>query len=80
MLDKSKDPLVIKEGKRTFIAEQFRRIRTSLCLSRGTVMPGKKRVLVTSLAFRRRQSFVAFNLALSLAMTGKKVVLLNSTR
>ena len=74
-LDKSKDPLVIKEGKRTFIAEQFRRIRTSLAYL-GVSHAGKKRVLVTSSLSGEGKSFVALNLALSLAMTGKKVVLL----
>lgn len=75
ILDKSKDPLVIKEGKRTFIAEQFRRIRTSLAYL-GTNHAGKKRVLITSSLSGEGKSFVALNLALSLAMTGKKVILL----
>ena len=75
ILDKTKDPLVIKEGKRTFIAEQFRRIRTSLAYL-GVSHAGKKRVLVTSSLSGEGKSFVALNLALSLAMTGKKVVLL----
>lgn len=75
ILDKSKDPLVIKEGKRTFIAEQFRRIRTSLAYL-GANHAGKKRVLVTSSLSGEGKSFVAVNLALSLAMTGKKVILL----
>jgi tyrosine-protein kinase Etk/Wzc len=75
MLDKSKDPLVIQEGKRTFIAEQFRRIRTSLAYL-GVSHAGKKRVLVTSSLSGEGKSFVALNLALSLAMTGKKVILL----
>lgn len=74
VLDNSKDPLVIKEGKRTFIAEQFRRIRTSLAYL-GVSHAGKKRVLVTSSLSGEGKSFVALNLALSLAMTGKKVIL-----
>lgn len=72
--DKSKDPIVIQEGKRTFIAEQFRRIRTSLAYL-GVSHAGKKRVLVTSSVSGEGKSFVALNLSLSLAMTGKKVVL-----
>lgn len=75
VLDNSKDPLVIQEGKRTFIAEQFRRIRTSLAYL-GVNHAGKKRVLVTSSLSGEGKSFVALNLSLSLAMTGKKVVLL----
>ena len=74
MLDKSKDPLVIQEGKRTFIAEQFRRVRTSLAYL-GVNHAGKKRVLVTSSISGEGKSFVALNLSLSLALTGKKVIL-----
>lgn len=74
MMDNGKDPLVIQEGKRTFIAEQFRRIRTSL--GHLGVTPDKKRILVTSSLSGEGKSFVALNLALSLAVTKKKVVLL----
>ncbi|MBC7950078.1 MAG: polysaccharide biosynthesis tyrosine autokinase [Chitinophagaceae bacterium] len=73
--DKSKDAVVIQEGKRTFIAEQFRRIRTSLAYL-GISHAGKKRVLVTSSLSGEGKSFIALNLSLSLAMTGKKVILL----
>ena len=73
-LDKSKEQLVIQEGKRTFIAEQFRRMRTSLGFVGGN--SGKKKILVTSSLSGEGKSFVAVNLALSLALTDKKVVLL----
>jgi tyrosine-protein kinase Etk/Wzc len=73
-MDKSKDPLVIQQGKRTFIAEQFRRMRTSLGYVGGNT--GKKKILVTSSLSGEGKSFVAANLALSLALTDKKVVLL----
>ncbi|MBL7738951.1 MAG: polysaccharide biosynthesis tyrosine autokinase [Chitinophagaceae bacterium] len=73
--DITKDPVVIQEGKRTFIAEQFRRIRTSLAYL-GVNHAGKKKVLVTSSLSGEGKSFVALNLSLSLAMTGKKVILL----
>ena len=73
-MDKSKDPLVIQQGKRTFIAEQFRRMRTSLGYVGGS--SGKKKILVTSSLSGEGKSFVAANLALSLALTDKKVVLL----
>src|SRR5690606_13751479 len=74
MFDKAKEPIVIKEGKRTFIAEQFRRIRTSLGFL--GVSPERKKVLITSSLSGEGKSFVAANLALSLALTGKKVILL----
>jgi capsular exopolysaccharide synthesis family protein len=73
--DTSKDPVVIQEGKRSFIAEQFRRIRTSLAYL-GISHAGKKRVLITSSLSGEGKSFVALNLSLSLAMTGKKVILI----
>lgn len=73
-LDKSKEQLVIQQGKRTFIAEQFRRMRTSLGYVGGNA--GKKKILVTSSLSGEGKSFVAANLALSLALTDKKVVLL----
>lgn len=72
--DTGKSPLVILEGKRTFIAEQFRRIRTSL--SYLGLNSQKKKILVTSSLSGEGKSFVATNLALSLALAGKKVVLL----
>jgi capsular exopolysaccharide synthesis family protein len=73
-LDKSKEQLVIQQGKRTFIAEQFRRMRTSLGYVGGNA--GKKKILITSSLSGEGKSFVAANLALSLALTDKKVVLL----
>jgi capsular exopolysaccharide synthesis family protein len=72
--DKSKEPLVIQEGRRTFIAEQFRRMRTSLGYLGGN--SGKKKILVTSSLSGEGKSFVAVNFALSLALTDKKVILL----
>jgi tyrosine-protein kinase Etk/Wzc len=74
IFNKSKEPIVIEEGKRTFIAEQFRRIRVSLGYL--GVNNEKKRILVTSSIPGEGKSFVALNLALSLALTGRKVVLL----
>ena len=71
--DKSKDAIVIKEGKRTFVAEQFRRLRASLGYLGGK--SGKKKILVTSSLPKEGKSFVALNLALSLALTNKRVIL-----
>lgn len=73
--DKGKSPLVIREGKRTFIAEQFRRVRTTLLSSLGVNTIQKKKILITSSLSGEGKSFVACNLALSIALTGKKVVL-----
>ncbi len=70
----SKKDLVIGDGDRTFIAEQFRQIRSSLAYI--GIGSGKKKVLITSSISGEGKSFVAANLALSLALTEKKVVLL----
>ena len=72
--DKTRQAIVIQEGKRTFIAEQFRRLRASLGYLGGKA--GKKKILVTSSLPKEGKSFVSLNLALSLALTNKRVVLL----
>lgn len=71
----SKEHIVIDAGKKTFIAEQFRRLRITLpYIGIGSK---RKRILVTSAIAGEGKSFVALNLALSLALTGKKVVLVD---
>lgn len=72
--DKTRQTIVIQEGKRTFIAEQFRRLRASLGYLGGK--SGKKKILITSSLPGEGKSFVALNLALSLALADKKVILL----
>lgn len=71
----SKDPIVIGEKNKTFIAEQFRRLRSTLKFI--GINSKNKRILVTSAISGEGKSFVATNLALSLALTGKKVVLID---
>ncbi len=71
--DPNKRPIVIASGDRSYIAEQFRQIRTSL--SYLGVTAGKKRLLVTSAVPGEGKSFVAANLAISLALTEKKIVI-----
>lgn len=64
---------VIEDGKASFIAEEFRMLRTSLyylgAKNRGT------KLLVTSTISGEGKSFIAINLAMSLALSGKKVIL-----
>lgn len=73
MFDKS-GAIAITEGKRTPVAEQFRALRTSL--SYIGINGDNKTILVTSSISGEGKSFVAVNLALSLSLTKKKVVLL----
>jgi capsular exopolysaccharide synthesis family protein len=72
--DSSGQPIVISHDRKNFIAEQFRQIRTSL--SYLGISSKKKKILVTSSIPGEGKSFVAANLAISLALTDKKVVLL----
>ena len=70
----TKSPIVILEGKRTVIAEQFRALRTSL--SYIGFNEENKTLLVTSSISSEGKSFISINLAISLTLTGKKVALM----
>lgn len=72
--DKSKNPLITAEGKNTFIAAQFRKLRASLTFL--GIDSKRKKILITSTISGEGKSFVAANLGISLALTGKKVILL----
>ncbi|MEO5995914.1 MAG: polysaccharide biosynthesis tyrosine autokinase [Chitinophagaceae bacterium] len=69
---KSKLPLLLQEGSSNYITGQFRMLRTSLS-HLGITAKGKK-ILITSSISGDGKSFVTANLGLSLAMSGKKVV------
>ncbi len=72
--DRSKTPFVISEGKRSFIAEQFRQLRTSLGYM--GIDETHKRILLTSSISGEGKSFISINLGISFALMGKKVALL----
>jgi tyrosine-protein kinase Etk/Wzc len=71
----SKSSIVIAEGEHTFIAEQFRQLRTSLGYL--GINSRKKKIMVTSAISNEGKSFVAANLGISLALIGKRVVLVD---
>ena len=73
--DKSKQNIVIEKGRRSFIAEEFRKLRISLSFL--GIDSSHKKILVTSSISGEGKSFIAANLAISLALTGKKVVLVD---
>ncbi|MEO8768963.1 MAG: polysaccharide biosynthesis tyrosine autokinase [Ferruginibacter sp.] len=73
--NKSKDELVIQAGKRSFIAEEFRKIRVSLHFL--GIDATNKKILVTSSIPGEGKSFIAANLAISNSLSGKKVVLVD---
>jgi capsular exopolysaccharide synthesis family protein len=72
--EKSKEPLVIGNGRRTFIAEQFRNLRITLPYT--GINKERKKLLVTSSVSGEGKSFIVANLGVSLALTGKKVVVI----
>ncbi len=72
--DKTRKSLVIAEGKKGLIQEQFRKLRASL--SYIGMSSDRKKILITSTISGEGKSFVAANLGLTLAIAGKKVILL----
>ncbi len=68
-------PLAIEPGKRSYVAEEFRRIRYAM----HYFLPKQlnKKILVTSNLSGEGKSFVTSNLAISFSLSGKKVALLD---
>lgn len=73
--DEKAGNLLDQTRARSFVHEQFRQIRTSIRHSERT-QGGMRRLMVTSSIEGEGKSFVAGNIALSIANTGKKVVLI----
>ncbi|HYH13697.1 MAG TPA: polysaccharide biosynthesis tyrosine autokinase, partial [Flavisolibacter sp.] len=71
--DKSGKSLVIGDGNRSRIAEQFRHLRTYLGYL--GITNRRKKVLITSSISGEGKSFITANLGVSLALMGKRVVL-----
>ncbi|MBU6158224.1 MAG: polysaccharide biosynthesis tyrosine autokinase [Bacteroidetes bacterium] len=70
-----KSHLVTGNGKRTFIAEQFRHLRASLSFL--GIKGGQNTIMVTSAVSGDGKSFVLANLANTLALAGKKVLMID---
>ncbi len=73
--EKTKNPLVIEKGTRSFVAEEFRKLRISLSFL--GIDSAHKKLLFTSSISGEGKSFIAANLAVSISLTGKKVVLVD---
>jgi len=69
-------PIVVNNQERSTIAEQFRTIRTNLHYIHGPGLEKGRAVLVTSSTSGEGKTFFAINLANALAISGRKVVLL----
>ena len=66
--------IVVRENDNDIMAETFRNLRTNLLFIMGD--PDKKVILVTSTISGEGKTFLASNLAVSLALLGKKVLLI----
>ena len=73
---KFSNPLAIQNDARSSISEAIRIVRTNLNFLFKTENPGAKTVFITSSVAGEGKSFIAINLAHSLAVTGKKVAVL----
>jgi capsular exopolysaccharide synthesis family protein len=73
---KTASPIVIQRGKRTFVAEEFRKIR--MTLPHLGIGEASKKILITSSIPGEGKSFISANLATSLALIEKKVVLIDA--
>lgn len=65
--------IAVRENDNDIMTETFRSLRTNLLFMMGD--PDKKVVLITSTISGEGKTFIASNLALSLALLGKKVIL-----
>lgn len=72
--DQSKKSIIVSDGKRSFVAEQFRHLRTSL--NYLGIDEDHKNILVTSSISGEGKSFVVMNMAISLSLMDKKVAVL----
>ena len=78
---KKSDEELIQHNDRSILAESFRILRTNLqylFVNKNKTTDEAKTVFVTSTIKGEGKTFVAFNLALTLALTGKKVVLVGA--
>jgi len=72
----TKEKIVVNAGARSSTAEAFRLIRTNIDFMLSNVITNKgKTIFITSTTSGEGKSFVSINLASSLALSGKKVLL-----
>ena len=72
-INKDAERIVVREGNTTPIAEMFRMVRTNIQFMLGGVKSPV--ILITSSVGGEGKSFTAMNLAMSFALTNKKVIL-----
>lgn len=74
-LHKFSTPIAIERGKRSLVAEEFRRIRYAL--QYYVSHKKSKKYLITSSLSGEGKSFISSNLAISFSLSGKKVALVD---
>jgi len=73
--EKTKNPLVVVKGERSFIAEEFRKLR--IALNFIGIDSSHRKLLLTSSISGEGKSFIAANLAASVSLVGKRIVLVD---
>ena len=73
LLAEGERAIVVKENKNNLMEEAFRGLRTNL---RFLLSPGEKVICTTSTVPGEGKTFVATNLAMSLALLGKRVIVI----
>ena len=71
----SKEKIVVREGSRSSTSEAFRLLRTNLDFMMAEVSNISKTIFVTSTVSGEGKSFVSVNTACTLALSGKRVLL-----
>jgi tyrosine-protein kinase Etk/Wzc len=74
-IKKGNNIFVVQDAENTVLSEEFRYVRTALGINSNDTL--KKKLLFTSGISGEGKSFISANMALSLALAGKKVVLLD---
>ncbi|MCM1349388.1 MAG: polysaccharide biosynthesis tyrosine autokinase [Firmicutes bacterium] len=74
--EKETERVVVKQGKRDVINEAFRVLRTNLSFM-SSKEPGCKVIMVTSFNPGSGKTFITFNLGVSLAINGKRVLIID---
>ncbi|MEL6864729.1 MAG: polysaccharide biosynthesis tyrosine autokinase, partial [Bacteroidota bacterium] len=72
--NKGKEHIIVKQGSRSAINEMFRLLRTNLNFINHS--KPQQTIMVTSSVSGEGKTFIALNLGVTLALSGKKVVLL----
>ena len=73
----TKQPIVVKAESKDAVSEAFRIMRTNLSFMGSTAEHRLQTIMVTSMNVGAGKTFISSNLAMTLALAGKKVVLVD---